>query len=145
VRSAACALLVVSLSFLVVLGQGKSVILNEVLAFNSMIFADEEGDFEDWIELRNPTVGPINLDGYTLTDDPDDPRKWTFPAVTIDPGEFLVIWASGKNRRRPGTWSFSNPLSLEFESGGFHDGNMAQIRVNGKERSLNLRGLNMSG
>lgn len=142
-RSAACALLVVSLSFLVVLGQGKSVILNEVLAFNSMIFADEEGDFEDWIELRNPTVGPINLDGYTLTDDPDDPRKWTFPAVTIDPGEFLVIWASGKNRRRPGTWSFSNPLSLEFESGGFHDGNVAQIRVNGKERSLNLRGLNI--
>ena len=142
-ESAACAFLIVSLSFLVVLGQGKSVIINEVLAFNNTILADEEGDFEDWIELCNPTAGPINLEGYTLTDDPDDPEKWSFPAVTIDPGELLVVWASGKDRSQPGTWSFGSPLSLEFESGGFHDGNVARIRVNGKERSLNLRGLNI--
>jgi len=123
--------------------QSQSVVINEFLASNGNILADEDGDYEDWIELYNPTAEPINLDGYTLTDKPDNPSKWTFPAVTIQPKGFLLIWASGKDRRTPGNWDFGRPLILEFESAGFHDGNVASIVVNGKERSLNLRGLNI--
>ncbi len=39
--------------------------------------------------------------GYGLSDDPEDPYRWTFPNVEVGPGEFLLIWASGKNRADP--------------------------------------------
>lgn len=123
--------------------QTPSVVINEFLASNGAILADEDGDYEDWIELYNPTAEPINLDGYTLTDEPDNPSKWTLPAVTIQPKGFLLIWASNKDRRRVGNWDFGRPLILEFESAGFYDGNAVRILVNGADKSLNLRGINI--
>jgi len=86
------------------------------------------------------TEGPINLDGYTLTDEPNDPKKWTFPVVEIQPRGFLLVWSSGKDRRTPANWDFNRPLILEFESRGFDDGNSAKILVNGEDKALNLRG-----
>lgn len=127
----------------IVPAQTGSVVINEFLASNGTILADEDGDYEDWIELYNPTTAPIDLAGYTLTDDPDIPDKWPFPAVTIEPEGFLLVWASGKDRRTPGNWDFTRPLILEFESAGFNDGDFAKILINGKERSLNLRGINV--
>lgn len=126
-----------------VLPRTQSVVINEVLASNGTVLADEDGEYEDWIELYNPTTAPIDLDGYTLTDNPNNPQKWTFPAVTIQPQGFLLVWASGKDRRRPGAWDFRRPLILEFESKGFYDGDSAGIFVNGKDKSLNLRGINI--
>ncbi len=121
----------------------QSVMINEFLASNGNILADEDGEFEDWIELYNPTAEPINLVGYTLTDDPKDPKKWAFPEISIQPKGFLLIWASGKDRRRAGHWNFAYPLILELGSAGFHDGDAARILVNGEDRSLNARGLNV--
>jgi len=60
---------------------------------------DEDGDASDWIEIYNPTNELINLDGWFLTDDANDLEKWEFPAVEISRGRFLVVFASGKNRR----------------------------------------------
>ncbi|MHC4204386.1 MAG: lamin tail domain-containing protein [Planctomycetota bacterium] len=60
---------------------------------------DEDGDASDWIEIYNPSDEAINLDGWFLTDDADDLEKWEFPAVEISRGRFLVVFASGKNRR----------------------------------------------
>jgi len=137
------ALLSLFLAANVVPAQTQSVVINEFLASNGTILADEDGDYEDWIELYNPTAEPINLDGYTLTDKPDIPNKWTAPAVTIQPNGFLLIWASNKDRRRVGNWDFDRPLVVKFESAGFHDGDAARILINGKDRSLNLRGLNV--
>jgi hypothetical protein len=52
----------------------------------------------DWIELQNPTTNPVDLGGFHLTDDPDDPVKWTFPPGTILPASGqLVVFASGRN------------------------------------------------
>jgi len=137
------ALLSLFLAVTVVPAQTQSVVINEFLASNGTILADEDGDYEDWIELYNPSTEPINLDGYTLTDKPDIPNKWTFPAVTIQSNGFLLIWASGKDRRTPGNWDFKRPLILEFESAGYYDGDFARILVNGEDKSLNLRGTNI--
>lgn len=139
----ACTLLCLLLTATVVFAHTQSVRINEVLAFNGTVLADENGDYEDWIELYNSTTEPINLAGYTLTDKPDNPNKWPFPAVTIEPEGFLLVWASGKDRRTPGNWDFGRPLILEFESAGFNDGNIAKIMVNGEDKSLNLRGINI--
>lgn len=53
-----------------------------------------DGLFQDWIELYNPNTTPVNLAGYTLTDDLAVPAKWTIPGgTTIAANGFLVIWA----------------------------------------------------
>ena len=58
--------------------------------------------YEDWIELYNTTNGDINLSGIYLTDNPDNPTKWEFPAGTvIKASSYLTVWADedGKNNR----------------------------------------------
>lgn len=71
--------------------------INEVMASNDNIIADADGDYEDWIEIYNYGTTPINLDGFGLSDDNTDLFQWTFPAYVIQPGEYLLIWASDKN------------------------------------------------
>jgi len=78
------------------------VVLNEYMASNGSFVPDEDGDHEDWIELYNRGENSIILEGYGLTDDPNRPFRWQFPRVSIAPGEFLIVWASGKDRRIPG-------------------------------------------
>ena len=63
---------------------------------------DEDLDAPDWIELYNGTGVPVNLDGWFLTDDPADLQKWRFPATVIGAGEFLVVFASEKDREVAG-------------------------------------------
>lgn len=72
--------------------------INEIQSSNSKTVADEGGEFEDWIELYNYSSEPVDLTDYGLSDDYDNPYRWVFPSVTIQPGEFLLIWASGKDR-----------------------------------------------
>lgn len=78
--------------------QAQDVRINEFLASNSSIIADEDGDYEDWIELLNADEVPVNLAGWGLTDSLAAPYRWTFPDFTLAPGEFLVVFASGKDR-----------------------------------------------
>ena len=78
------------------------VIISEFMADNATTLADEDGQFSDWIEIHNPTLNPINLLGYSLTDDPGLLTKWEFPAVTIPAGGYLLVFASYKNRVKPG-------------------------------------------
>ncbi|MDI6402000.1 CotH kinase family protein [Balneolaceae bacterium ANBcel3] len=85
------------------------VAINEVMASNSSTIADEDGDYEDWIELYNYSPFPIHLEGHGLSDDYDNPLRWIFPDITIEPGEYLLIWASNKDRRDPG-----QPLHTNF-------------------------------
>ena len=71
------------------------------MAANDSVLADEDGEFSDWIEVHNPDSAPISLAGYHLTDNATNLNKWTFPAVTLNPGAYLVVFASGKNRVDP--------------------------------------------
>ncbi len=76
---------------------GQSVQFNEMVALNTAGLTDEAGSYSDWIELVNTSSAPISLEGWTLTDDRANPQKWTFPAVTIAPGSYLVVFASEKD------------------------------------------------
>ncbi|TVR18490.1 MAG: T9SS C-terminal target domain-containing protein [Balneolaceae bacterium] len=81
------------------LAQQHTIALNEVMASNSVTFADEDGDYEDWIEIYNYGDEPVNLNGFGLSDDEDRPFRWVFPEVIIEPDEYLLVWASNKDRR----------------------------------------------
>ena len=87
------------------------VLITEVMAANTRTVADDRGRYADWIELHNPTDTPVALAGYTLTDDPDAPAKWSLPATTLAPGAFLLVWASGADQVTPEGWHTSFRLS----------------------------------
>ena len=72
--------------------------LSEFSTTNITTIADEDGDYEDWFELRNNGVSSINLNGFGLTDDFNQPFKWLCPNVDLAPGEHQLIFASGKDR-----------------------------------------------
>ncbi|MGD9611541.1 MAG: CotH kinase family protein, partial [Kiritimatiellia bacterium] len=72
--------------------------INEVLSSNDSSEQDEDGDYSDWLEIWNNGAEAVDLAGWGLSDSYSNPFKWTFGAVTIQPGEFLVVWASSKNR-----------------------------------------------
>lgn len=73
------------------------VIINEFLASNDAVLADLDGEYEDWIEIYNGSGQNLNLGGWFLSDDPDTLYKWTLPSVTVNDGDYLVVFASGKN------------------------------------------------
>ena len=79
-----------------------NVVISEFLALNNTGLADADGDRSDWVELHNPTGADINLGGYALTDDRADLTQWRFPAVDLPGGGYLVVFASGKDRRTAG-------------------------------------------
>lgn len=83
--------------------QGPSpIVINEFMSSNVLTLADEDGDFEDWVELHNTGATPVSLAGYGLSDDPTEPFKWVFPDVDIASGAYMLVWASGKDRVIPG-------------------------------------------
>lgn len=75
----------------------QSLVINEIITSNSSVITDDDGSFEDWVELYNGTPDTISLEGYGLTDN-SNLFKWVFPAKSILPGEYLIIWCSEKNR-----------------------------------------------
>ncbi len=74
-------------------GVAGDVVINEFLASNDFTQADQDGEFDDWIEFFNNTNASINLNGYFLSDDPEELQKWTFPDTSIAAGGYLIVWA----------------------------------------------------
>ncbi|MHC4694158.1 MAG: LamG-like jellyroll fold domain-containing protein, partial [Planctomycetota bacterium] len=73
------------------------VVISEFMAANINTLLDGDDQSSDWIEIYNPTDTILNLDGWYLTDDDANLIKWQFPSgVEIDPGEFLIVFASDK-------------------------------------------------
>ncbi len=77
----------------------NAVVISEFMASNLNTLVDVDGDASDWIELVNDTEVAVELGGWSLSDDAADPAQWIVPDITLGPGEFLVVFASGKDRR----------------------------------------------
>ncbi len=82
--------------------------ISELQARNERTLLDENGDSSDWLEVHHGGSMPVDLAGWHLTDDGSDRTLWTFPAVTVGPGEHLVVFASGKDRRVAGAELHTN-------------------------------------
>src|ERR1041385_4622415 len=82
--------------------------ITELCADNrSGLLAQDKGASE-CVEIYTPGPGDANLEGFTLTDNGKKPDKWTFPAVTIAPSRFLVVFCSGKDRTDPASELHTN-------------------------------------
>ena len=86
-------------SFIVLsFSSSQNVQLNELVSSNQNTYFDEDGDTPDWIELYNSASNSISLNNWGLSDDVEDPFKWRIPNVILEPGDFLMIMASNKDR-----------------------------------------------
>jgi hypothetical protein len=82
------------------------IIINEGCNKNYNALIDEEGDAPDWIELFNSGSVAVDLSNFALSDKQSDPTMWVFPQKIIEPGQFEVIFCSGKNRNESPPFSF---------------------------------------
>ena len=91
---------------------------------------DEDGELQEWIEIRNQGTTPANLVNWSLSDDPALPGLWTFPPRTLQGGEFLVVFASGKNRAVAGAPLHANfSLNADRGVGGPENDTARRMRV----------------
>ncbi|MDW7656971.1 MAG: CotH kinase family protein [Bacillota bacterium] len=75
----------------------SDLVVNEYLTRQDRM-PDSDGDYSDWVEFFNSGTEPVSLLGCYLSDDPDDPELWAFPDLTVEPGDYLVVWLSGKEK-----------------------------------------------
>ena len=93
--------------------------VNEIMASNSSVVADEHGDFDDWIEIYNTSDLSINLAGIYVSDDPENLTKWQIPSgestsTTIGANSFLILWADGEPGQGATHLDFKLSASGEF-------------------------------
>lgn len=69
-------------------------VINEFMASNDATMADQDGEYDDWIELYNNSSSSIDLEGYFLSDDATDLMQWAFPSgAVIDANGYIIVWA----------------------------------------------------
>ena len=85
--------------------------INEILAANQNDITDEFGELDDWIEIYNPNPYPVNIGGYFLTDNPENPQKFMVPddvpdQTTIPAQSWFLLWADEDGLQGPTHISF---------------------------------------
>lgn len=84
--------------------EAQDLILNEVMSSNRDVIFDEDGETPDWVEILNTGTETVSLEGIGLSDD-EDPFRWTFPGIFLEPSGRLLVFCSGKDRRDlPAHW-----------------------------------------
>ncbi len=66
--------------------------LNEFLAVNNSVNPDEFGEYDDWVEIFNPSDESISLSGLFLSDDLSIPTQWALPDVELEGQGYLLVW-----------------------------------------------------
>jgi len=94
------------------------VVITEFMADNKRTLDDEDGDSPDWIEIYNPAETAVALEGFALANDPSLAARWRFPAASLAPNGFLVVFASGKDRADPAS-ELHTDFKLPAGEGGF--------------------------
>ena len=82
----------------------SGIMVNEFLASNDACCMDENGDYDDFIELYNSGSNSVNVGGMYVTDDLTDPASWQIPTsdanvTTVASGGFLLLWANKESEQ----------------------------------------------
>ena len=92
----------INISFIILLSltaiKGQEIVINEVQYKNTNTLYDHQQNTPDWIELYNYGETNVNLESFQLSDDKDLKDFWTFPQIEIRPKEYIIVFASGKNK-----------------------------------------------
>ena len=90
--------------------------INEIMVAPRSGITDEDGEYSDWVELYNAGTKTIDLSNLALSDNPQKPLKWFFPAgTTIAPGQYYIVFCSGKDKLESATGIPHTNFSLSAE------------------------------
>lgn len=103
-------------------------VINEVMVYNDSYNRQPDGEYYDWVELKNVSEEPIMLAEYYLSDDKDNPMLWRLPERYLDPGALLVVHCSGNSDLSTSDTVHSN-FSLNSTSERLYLTSAAQQRV----------------
>ena len=103
-------------------------VINEVMVYNDSYNRQPDGEYYDWVELKNVSEEPIMLAEYYLSDDRDNPMLWRLPERYLDPGALLVVHCSGNSDLSTSDTVHSN-FSLNSTSERLYLTSAAQQRV----------------
>ena len=88
----------------------SQIVINEYSASNLTEYIDNYNLEEDWIELYNVGDEGVDLGGYYLSDESDEPTKWMIPSGTTIPANgYKTFWCSGRDE------GFLNSIHTNFK------------------------------
>ena len=99
--------------------EDAGLLITETMSSNQTTVADNTGGYSDYIEIYNAGDTAVKLEGYGLSDDPEDVLKWKFPDVSVAPGAYLLVFASGKDAS--GTDIAQNILHTNFRIASYNE------------------------
>ena len=74
---------------------GGTLVINEVCTANHQSLVSDTLGTPDWVELYNGSSRTLHLKDYGLTDNPKQSYKYTLPDVSLEPGEYLILYFTG--------------------------------------------------
>lgn len=76
--------------------------INEIMTSNRGALASEDGESPDWVELINQGERAVELGGYALAKTDSGTGVFTFPALTLQPQECVLVYADSRLRAEAG-------------------------------------------
>ncbi len=103
-----------------------TLLINEIQALNSSTVSDENGEFDDWIELYNYGNIAINLNGIYVSDDSEKPYKYQITSdLVINPNSYKLLWADEQPQQGGNHLNFK--LASEGEFLGIYTNELVSI------------------
>ena len=110
-------------------------LINEICPANNSVIQNPYGQYDDYIEIYNSGVHAVDLGGYGLSDQADSTERFHFSSYNLNPGEHLLVFASGQDVVPPvdhyempvngnGIWNYyigSSHLDSNWSSATFDD------------------------
>lgn len=94
----------------------EDLIINEIMNNNSSCLPQNGNEYYDWIELKNNSNKEIDLSEYTLTTNDNILDMYQLPKITLSPGEYYIVMASGDSNLSNSSYQHSNFKISEIES-----------------------------
>ncbi len=98
--------------------------ISEVMTSNFSYMAQRDGEYYDWVEIKNTSGSAVNLADYYMTDSLSIKNKFRLPAISLASGEYCVIICSGNTSLTSEKYTHANfTLSAEEDSLYIYDRN----------------------
>lgn len=98
-----------------ILTNPNDLIISEVMNQNNKYLAQNGAEYYDWIELKNNSSKNINLKDYYLTTNNNLKNMYNLPDVSLKPGEYYVVMASGDTNLSNNSYKHTNFKLSEIE------------------------------
>ncbi len=85
------------LAFLTQRGVPGPLAISEIMPANDRYLVQSDGEYYDWVELKNISDAPIELSDFTLSDDSGVLDLFPLPDQTLEPGQLVVVILSGNS------------------------------------------------